>query len=190
MALGGAIAAIGLVSEAVPQAIAFVSASVIAPGFEPIAKIPIGLVLRQPGVLRRGLLSTGAGYAVLIATAAAAFLLLRLLGEVTVDELVHNPEVERIAHPTIPEILVSACAAAAGIIMIAAYRRTVIAGPLIALVLVPAAATVGAALAAGQATLFLQALRRLGIDALLVVAAGVLIVALKQARVHRRSPMA
>ncbi|MEJ7709202.1 MAG: hypothetical protein WKF84_04915 [Pyrinomonadaceae bacterium] len=38
MALGGAIAAIGLVSEPAPQAIAFVAASIIAPGFEPLSE--------------------------------------------------------------------------------------------------------------------------------------------------------
>lgn len=47
MALGGVIAAMGFVSEVHDQVIAFVAASVIAPGLEPIAKIPLGLVLRR-----------------------------------------------------------------------------------------------------------------------------------------------
>ncbi|MBA3439735.1 MAG: hypothetical protein H0T92_07695 [Pyrinomonadaceae bacterium] len=56
MALGGAIAAFGLVSEPAPQAIAFVAASIIAPGFEPLAKIPLGLALGHWNVVKRGLL--------------------------------------------------------------------------------------------------------------------------------------
>jgi hypothetical protein len=44
MALGGVVGASGLVMEGTSQAIAFVAASIIAPGFEPVAKIPIGLL--------------------------------------------------------------------------------------------------------------------------------------------------
>ena len=189
MALGGAIAAVGLVAESVSQAIAFVAASVIAPGFEPLAKIPLGLALRRWTVLRRGVLSALAGYATLIAAAALAFLILRLTGTTTVDAFVNNPEVEKIAHPTLAEGLVSACAAAAGIVMIAAYRRSVIAGPLIALVLVPAAATIGAAIAAGQPRLIWEGLQRLGLDVLLIVVLGALVFAIKQATQHRRAPI-
>lgn len=65
MALGGAIAATGLVAESVPQTIAFVAASIIAPGFEPIAKVPLGVVLGRWAVVRRGVLATVVGYAVL-----------------------------------------------------------------------------------------------------------------------------
>jgi len=47
MALGGAVAATGLVVESTPQAISVVAESIIAPGFEPLAKITLGLVLRR-----------------------------------------------------------------------------------------------------------------------------------------------
>lgn len=189
MAMGGAIATAGLVSEAVPQAIAFVGASVIAPGFEPIVKIPLGLILRRWEVMRRGLVSVVAGYAVLIAAAAAMFLLLRAADATTVDEFVNNPEVEKIAHPTILEGVVSACAAVAGVVMVAAYRRSVIAGPLIVLVLIPAAAAAGVALVAGQPALLGLALRRLSLDALLIVGLGALVIAIKQAVIHHRAPI-
>jgi uncharacterized membrane protein len=187
MVLGGAIAAAGLVLETVPQTISFVAASIIAPGFEPIAKIPLGLVLRQWNVVRRGLYSTVAGYLVLLVGAAAMFLLLRAAGEVTVADLTTNHEVERIAHPKLIELLVSACAAVAGVIMITAFRRTVIAGALIALVLIPAAATVGAALAAGEGRLALEALQRLGLDGALIVGLGALVFGAKQLITHRRA---
>jgi len=189
MALGGAIAATGLAAEAVPQAIAFVSASIIAPGFEPIVKIPLGLALRRWNVARRGIISVVAGYAVLILAAALAFAALRLTGTVTVDAFVLNPEVEKIAHPTFAEGLVSACGAIAGVVMVAAYRRSVIAGPLIALILVPAAAVAGAGIAAGRPVLIGEGLQRLGLDMLLVVGLGLLVIAAKQVRVHRRMPL-
>ncbi len=189
MALGGAIAAAGLVSEPVPQAIAFVAASIIAPGFEPIAKIPLGIVLRRWEVVWRGVVAVGVGYLVLIAAGALTFLLLHLTGSLTVEAFVSNHEVERLAHPTVLEIFVSTCAAIAGITMITAYRRNVIAGPLIALILISAAAMIGAALVVGQPLLAVQALQRLGIDTALIVFCGIVVVLLKQVFVHRRASM-
>jgi hypothetical protein len=47
MALGGAVGATGFVLESTPQTISIVAASVIAPGFEVVARIPFGLVLRR-----------------------------------------------------------------------------------------------------------------------------------------------
>lgn len=189
MALGGAIAATGLVSAPAPQAIAFVSASVIAPGFEPVAKIPLGLVLGKRSVVKRGLISSLAGYAVLIASAAFMFWILRVTGSSSVAEFVNNPEVSRISHPKLLDILVSACAACAGFVMIAAYRRSVIAGPLMALVITHSAAMIGVSFVAGRPALAWQAGERLGIDLLLIGVIGAIVVAIKQILVHRRKPL-
>jgi len=189
MALGGAIAVVGLVSDPVPQVTAFVAASIIAPGFEPIVKIPLGLVLRRGNVVRRGLISSAVGYLVLIGVAALVFFLLHLTGIVTTDDLIHNREVERLAHPNALDLVVSACGAVAGVTMVASYRRSVIAGPLIALAFVPAAALVGAALVLGRWTLFFDGIKRLAIDVALLVVLGVLVLAVKQVTVHRRAPL-
>ena len=189
MALGGAIAVVGLVSDPVPQVTAFVAASIIAPGFEPIVKIPLGLVLRRGNVVRRGLIASAVGYLVLIGVAALVFFLFRLTGTVTGDELVDNREVERLAHPGTLDLVVSACGAAAGVTMVVAYRRSVIAGPLIALAFVPAAALVGAALVIGRWTLLLDGMKRLAIDAALLIVLGALVIAVKQVTVHRRAPL-
>jgi hypothetical protein len=62
-------------------------------------------------------------------------------------------------------------------------------GVLIALAVIPAAAMIGVALAAGQPGLMYQGAERLGLDVLLIIAAGTLIVLLKQLLVHRRKPM-
>ncbi|WP_238388113.1 hypothetical protein [Hymenobacter sediminis] len=66
MALGGVVAAIGLVSDQVPQAVAFIASSIISPGFEPIAAIPLGVVLRPCHVVGLGLRSVLIGYALFI----------------------------------------------------------------------------------------------------------------------------
>lgn len=189
MALGGAIATVGLVSEPVPQVTAFIAASIIAPGFEPIAKIPLGIVLRRGNVLKRGLSSAIVGYLLLIGVAALVFLLLRALGLATVDALVGNHEVERLIHPAALDLIVSGCGVVAGMTMIVAYRRTVIAGPLIAAVFIPAAALVGAGIAAGQTDLIVGGLKRLTIDVAFMLVLGAGVILLKQVTVHHRTPL-
>ena len=186
MAAGGVVAAVGLVSTDTPQAIAFVAASVIAPGFEPLVKVPLGLVLRRWAVLRLGLVSASAGYAVLILAAALTFVCLRAAGGVELKEFVDNAEVHRLGHPTAKDLLVSGAAAFAGAVMVSAFRRSVIAGPLIAMVIIQAAAAVGVALAVGRFDLAGDAARRLGLDIALILPLCAAVFALKQAFVHRR----
>jgi hypothetical protein len=189
MALGGAVAATGFAAESASQAIPFVAASIIAPGFEPLAAIPIGLVLRRWAVVGRGLQSTILGYLVLVLSAALIFLALRLTGVVMVEEFTVNPEVRNLAEPGLREILLSACGALAGMVMLLSRRRYLIPGALVALFVIEAAALIGVALAAGEPGLMLEGAKRFGIDILLIVAGGVPIVLLKQTIVHRRAPM-
>ncbi len=189
MALGGAVAASAFVATGSPQTISLVAASIIAPGFEPLAKVPVGLALRRWSVVGRGLWSVGVGYLTLALAAALVFALLRLAGGGTTAELLGNPETRVLTDPTLREVLVSSFAALAGITMVVAYRRSVIAGPLIALAIVPAAAMVGVALAAGSPTLAYQGAERFILDVVLIVAWGALLVALRQVFVHHRKPI-
>jgi hypothetical protein len=189
MALGGIIAAVGLASEPVPQAIAFIASGIISPGFEPLAKIPLGIVLGRWNVVGRGLFSAVVGYAVLILASAVTMYILLASHSVEVAELVGNPEVKNLASPKLKEMLVSGAASVAGMVMIAAYRRSVIAGPLVALVIIPAAALMGAGLAARRPELLFEGLERLALDVLLIVAAGLLVFFVKQLFVHRRRPI-
>jgi hypothetical protein len=190
MALGGVIAATGLIAvSSTSQAISFVAAAIIAPGFEPLANIPLGLALHRPGVVVMGLKSAVAGYLTLILSAALTFLLLRLLGLASVEQFVHNYEVKTLAHIPLREVIVSTCGAVAGMTMVLSHRRYTIPGALIALAVIPAAAMIGVALVAGQPALIYQGVERLGLDVLLVVAGGLLVVLLKQAIMHRRKAM-
>jgi uncharacterized membrane protein len=72
-----------------------------------------------------------------------------------------------------------------------AFRQALIAGALIALALVPATALVGAGLAAGDIVMTLEALRRVLLDAALVVLLGAVVLVFKQRLIHhnRRSMM-
>jgi hypothetical protein len=191
MGLGAAIALAGLLSAPVPQALALAAAAIIAPAFEPFAKVTVGVVQDSWYAVRRGLIAAGGGYLVLAVVGALAYLLLYLLGQASPEALAASEGVKSVIHPTAADWLISASGAAAGVVIVSAFREAVIAGALIALALVPAAALVGAALAAGDVAIALEALRRVLLDALLVIGLGSAILYLKQRLVHaNRRPFA
>lgn len=189
MSLGGVMAAVGLVSDPVPQAVAFIASSIIAPAFEPLAKVPLGLVLRQWHLAWQGLVATLFGYVVLITAAGLTTVLLLRTGAASVADLVTNPEVATLRHPDLKALLVAGAGAVAGVLVLAAFRRSVIAGPLIALALMPAAALVGAGLAAGYPALAWHGLERTGADAGFILVAGLVVFGFKQIVRHRRQPL-
>ena len=189
MLFGGAVAATGFMVTGSSQTLSLVAASIIAPGFEPLAKVPMGLALRRWAVVGRGLWSAAVGYLALAIGAALVFGLLRLTGVGTVEEFLGISETKVLTDPTLREILLSSFGAITGMIMILAHRRSVIAGPLVVLGIIPAAAMIGVAAAAGRLDLAYQGLERFVVDAVIIVFWGTLIVALKQAFVHRRKPM-
>ncbi|OON71116.1 DUF389 domain-containing protein [Hymenobacter sp. CRA2] len=189
MALGGIIAAVGLVSEPVPQAVAFVASAIIAPGFDPMTTVALGLVLRRSLLVKRGLASALAGYTVLILAAAATMAALVAAGEADAALLAGNKEVEHLAHPKLMELAVAAAGALAGVVMLAAFRRSFQAGPLIAMAFIPAAALIGAAPVVGRPDLALEGLARFGADWGFILALGAPFLWLKQRFLHRRQPL-
>jgi hypothetical protein len=190
MALGGIIAAVGFLSDTVSQAIAFVGSAIIAPAFEPVAKLAQAIVLRQLNVCGRALSSLAVGYGVAI---AAAFLTITALswGDVghTRNGLLERPVLDALIHVSAPPLLMSGAAAIAGVVMIVSLRDLYVVGPLMVLVLLPNITLVGAGLALRDGALALAALRRLGLDVLLVVVLGGAVFYWKQRAFHRRRPL-
>lgn len=187
MALGGLIGAAGAFAEPVVGVIAYVASAIITPGFEPLAKLPLGIVLKRWEVFRAGLTSAIVGYAVLISAAAVTWPLLNLLGHVPASAFLDGDVLKHTLKPT-PDILaVSIAGAFAGAVILAAYRRSVIAGALVAMRLIEAASVVGIAIGMGRFGLAGEAMTRLGLDVLFVVGAGIIVFGLKQLLVHRRA---
>jgi len=77
-------------------------------------------------------------------------------GESSASALATNGEVQHLAHPKLMELLLAAAGALAGVVTLAAFRRSFQAGPLIAMAFIPAAALVGAGLAVGRSDLVLS----------------------------------
>lgn len=186
MFLGGAVASIGLVENPVPQAIAFIASAMIAPGFEPLAKVPLGLILRKTHLMKVGLWSALWGYATLVVGAAMMFGLLRVCHVSSPLLLARNPEVRSLSHPDVFSVSLSILGGLTGMIILAAYRRSVIAGPLLLLSVIPATALIGAGIASADLGLAGQGLERMLLDVAIIWVTGALIVGWKQGFVHKR----
>ena len=184
MACGGGLAAAGLSMGVLPLVL---GAAVIVPAFSPLAYLGWGIGLRNPRILRKALLSTFLGFAVLAAAAALVFILLRASGEGSIEKFLAFPLTYHWTSFGVSTVIITALAAAAGAIIILSHRSVLTAGVLIALSLVPAAAIIGIGLAAG---LWEYALRGLGMWALnagLIVLVAAVVVALKKKGFHRRA---
>jgi hypothetical protein len=95
----------------------------------------------------------------------------------------------KIVAPTGKNITVSLCGTLAGSIIVAAYRRSVIAGALIAMVVITAMAMVGISLICGRWDLAWHGLERVGIDVGLIIVSGIVVFGLKQWLIRRRKPL-
>ncbi len=189
MAIGGIITAIGFVSDVQNQVIAFIAASIIAPGLEPLAKLPLGLVLRKRECLLFGLRASVVGYSVILIAAIGTFFLLQQLGEATPQLFLEDDFTKSLCSVKPKDWVLSIAASAASILMYLSYRRNVIAGPLIALILVPAACAIGISLLLGEWEIAGRISRRLGAELLVTIAVGALVIYLKQLMVHKRKPL-
>lgn len=187
MLLGGVISAGAFTLGPVEQAIATVGASIASPGFEPLAKVSQGMVLKRGPLILHGTLAAAAGYAVLVAAAAATFALLVVFGEAHHEHLLTNPFAQSLATFQARSLLPSFCAALAGGIMVASLRDIYVVGPLMVLALIPAAALVGAGAAVGDFSLVGKAAMRCLLDAAVVVVLVALVLLWKQRTKHRRS---
>lgn len=191
MAVAGALAVVGVLTGALHFVIA---AMVIAPGFEPIARIALGAMAGSRRVLRRGIIHTLVGYAALLAGAAATTLVLRGFG---LDPL--NPRASYVPGASLlalwstvqpSSVLLSAAAGVAGALLIASGRSVLTAGVMIALGLVPAAALAAVGLATGDAALLGGSAVRWTVDAALVAGTGAVVFGWKRVRLFRRKMLA
>ena len=186
LTVAGLLATIGIATGALHIVIA---AMVIAPGFEPITRLALGLVAGG-SALQRGLADTLKGYLALVAGAIVASLLLLLLGEEPLggSGSYLQPEVlvDHWTSSSATSLVVSALAAAAGAILVAVNRTVLTAGVMIALALIPSAALVGSGLVAGDLSVAGRALLRWLLDVALVTVGSLLVFWWKRQTVQLR----
>ncbi len=173
-------------SSGVTEATALVAAAIIAPVFEPLARIGLGAVSRQPKVAAHGVYSALLSYLTLVIVSLITMLVLRAGGHGFVDEFLHSSTVHEVQYPPLINLILSATGAVVGVVMISAGRFTQLAGPLVALQLLPAAATIGIALELGDGGIAARSLGRLAIDVGMVILAGLIVFPYKHSTVHNR----
>lgn len=183
MALAGAVAAAGLWTDTVHIVI---GAMVIAPGFEPLLRIPFGLLAFGRPRLYRGLASSAAGYGALALGAAITALILQLIDPKTGAALAQQTWMQFWTSVTESGVLIALLASAAGMAIIAAQRSVLSAGVMIALALVPGMAIFGMGIATGELGLAGQGLMRWAADAAAVLSVGAAVLVVKRAFIHRR----
>lgn len=177
MFLAGAVAGVGLWADTLHIVI---GAMVIAPAFEPLVRLSFGGIIGAGRIALMGLASTVAGYLVLGLGGIVTFLLLRAIDPSGSVELESRTWVRYWSTMTPPGVVASVLAAAAGAVVISGQRSVLTTGVMIALALVPSMSLVGMALAAGNTSLAGQALVRWGVDVVLVVGVGALVLVVKR----------
>ncbi|GAA4363243.1 DUF389 domain-containing protein [Hymenobacter saemangeumensis] len=187
MVLAGIIAAVGISTNAVHLV---VGAMVIAPGFEPIVRVPLGIIGKH-ATWKRGVIDTGKGYAAMLVAAALAALVLRAIGQDTLDgSASYLKEGTLLAYWTTitpASLLASATASFAGALVIATHKSVLTAGVMIALALVPTATLTGMALVEGEWDIAGQAALRWLLEVLLVIGLSVVVIIWKKGAVQRRN---
>ena len=183
MLLSGSVAAVGLWDNTLHIVI---GAMVLAPGFEPLLRIPFGWIGGPAVLASRGLVSTLTGYVALAIGAALSFSVLRALDPAAPADLMARSWIQYWSSMTWPGVFLALVAGAAGAVVVTAQRSVLSAGVMIALALIPSMAIAGMAVAAGNLSLAGQGLLRWAVEAAAVAGAGALVLGLKQAFVHRR----
>ena len=186
MALAGAVAAVGLWTDALHVVI---GAMVVAPGFEPLLRLTLGFVGGPRVLATRGAGSTLAGYLALALGAGLTLLVLKTVDSGTPPDLAQRSLVRYWTTLTPAGIVLSIIASAAGALVVVTQRSVLTVGVMIALALIPGMSIASMALVAGDPQLAVQGLVRWAVDALAVVAVGAVVVGLKQAIVHRRQAL-
>lgn len=182
MGLVGVIAAAGVLTGALHVV---VGAMVIAPGFEPLVRIALGIVQRRRS-WQDGLLDSAVAYGALLLGAAICAALLAASGTSLPEgsETYHSAGalVSYWSSTTAASVAVSVSAGVAGALLVIARRAVLTAGVMIALALVPALAIVAVAAVAADLDLVASAATRWAVDVTAVVGASVVVLT-----IHRRA---
>ena len=185
MAVAGIVAATGLWNGTLHIV---VGAMLIAPGFEPVMRVPFALIGRSGG-WRRGILSTAAGYGCLAVGAALTLLVLSTEAGPGAQALGDRPLVRYWTSIGYTDALVALAAGAAGATIVSSRRTVFSAGVMVALGMIPAMAIVGMGLVFGEPGLAGQGLLRWGVDVVCVLVSSSIVLGLKQRFRHRRGSL-
>lgn len=187
MLLAGVFAGVGLQTGALHV---IIGAMLVAPAYEPLARISLGLINQSRGV-RHGLRDFGVAYLALAVGAAAVGALATLIGSPlssASDTYLPTDAFEKYwTTITWTSVLVAAGGGIGGALLIVLNRRVLTTGIVIALALVPSISLAVLELFDGQPTLAAQALLRWALDVVFVVVGCALVFEVKRRTDGRRT---
>jgi len=186
MMLAGAIAAVGLWSDTLHIVI---GAMVIAPAFEPLVRLPFGLIAGPRRIAKSGLVAASVGYVFLALGGVVAVLVLQAVDPGRSADLQSRPWVSFWSTVTVTGVVASTFAAAAGAVVISGQRSVLTTGVMIALALIPSMAIVGMGITVGDFALAGRGFVRWAVDAALVVVVSAVVLTLKRLYLHRHSAL-
>lgn len=183
MALAGAITAAGLWSDTLHL---IIGSMIIAPAFEPLLRLPLGLITRAKELIPSGLVSMTTGYLALAFGAVFATTVLNLWEPGAKPALAEQRWVGYWSSLSFAGVLISAFGAIAGPVIVSAQRSVMTVGVMITLALIPSMGIVGMGLATGDLGLAGQGFIRWLVDALLVTVMSAAVFGLKKRFLHHR----
>ena len=182
MALAGAVAAFGIVSDTIHIV---VGAMLIAPGFEPLLRIVFGVMGDRHSVTA-GLRANAYGYLVLAVSAAVVTPLALYVNSMGADQLAASYWANYWSEIKASGIATSLLAGIAGGVIVSSRMKVLGTGVMVALALIPSMALIGMGLTAGLYDLALGAAARWLVEVACVILGGGSIIALKRKLLHRR----
>jgi hypothetical protein len=183
MSLAGAIATAGLWSDTLHI---IIGAMIVAPGFEPLARLPFALISGAYDLIRGGVLGTLGGYLMLAVGAALTAGILALSQPEVIHTLTHQQWVQYWSQITFPGVVSSILAGTAGAVLISGQRSVLTTGVMISLALIPSMALVGLGLSIGDISLAAKGFMHWALDVTLVIVMSAIVFAVKKHVLHRR----
>ncbi|WMJ74696.1 DUF389 domain-containing protein [Cytophagaceae bacterium ABcell3] len=188
MAMSGVITMIGVSTSTIHVVI---GGMLVAPGFMPIMRIPLGLVTKNP-YWYYGIKDTFQGYFCLMLGATLTTFILWLLDSnplLPEEEYyqLHNPFVDYWTSITLSSVFSSAAAVVVAVLLLATKRTIFTSGVMVALALIPSACLIPVCLISGEFELAGGAALRFGIDVALILGLSYVLFQAKQRWEHRRT---
>jgi uncharacterized membrane protein len=163
-----------------------IGAMVIAPAFEPLIRIPFGLIAGPRAIVKRGLLAIGWGYLMLAAGGLVAALVLQIVDPDSTRILAERRWVQYWSSFSPAGTVASVFGAVGGAIVVCGLRAVLTTGVMITMALIPSMALVGMGAATGNLELATKDFVRWLVDAGLVLLLSSAVFGMKQLLLHRR----
>lgn len=183
MTLAGAVAAGGLWTDLLHL---IIGSMIIAPAFEPLVRIPFGMITKAKELIPSGLISTGAGYLCLAGGAALSTLILTLWNSGPPPGLAQQQWVTYWSSLSFSGVLISIFGGIAGAVIVSAQRAVMTVGVMITLALIPSMALVGVGIITGEFAVAWQGFIRWLVDVVLVIAMSAIVFSSKKRFLHHR----